>query len=252
MDLREKIAVVTGGANGIGAATCHALASSGATVVVADINMEAAQELVAQLATETTDRHMAYCVDVTQYDAVVNLFSAVADHYGSVDICVNNAGVMNRSRTKTADHDLDDWDRVIAINQTGVFYCLKAALPYLQNQNRGTIVNVASLAGVKASGYNLAYSASKFAVVGMTKSAAIEYARYNIRINAVCPGYVDTDMLRGALADQPNMEEKILAMTPMRKFGTPQEIAQAILWLTTDNCPYMTGQTMILDGGLSL
>ena len=141
---------------------------------------------------------------------------------------------------------------MIAVNQTGVFYGMKLALQVMQKQGHGNIINVASLAGVKASGKNLAYSASKFAVVGMTKSAALEYASKNIRINAVCPGYTDSALLDRIKNEQPAMAEKLFRMIPMRRTGEANEIAQAITWLASEQSTFITGQTITLDGGLSL
>ena len=165
---------------------------------------------------------------------------------------INNAGIMNQKRTPTADHDIDDWHRVISVNQTGVFYCLKVALGLMMKQGHGNIVNMASLAGLKASGFNLAYSASKFAVVGMTKSAAMEYAPHNIRINAVCPSYTQTPMLDAVVEKQPGIDKKLLKYVPMGRFAEADEIAEAVLWLASEKSKFITGETITLDGGLSL
>jgi len=140
----------------------------------------------------------------------------------------------------------------IAVNQTGVFYCMQAALKQMMKQGHGNIVNVASLAGLVASGNNLSYSASKFAVVGMTKSAALEYGRKNIRINAVCPGYTHSALLDQLLAAAPDMSEKLKRFIPMGRFGEANEIAEAICWLASDQSKFVTGQTITLDGGTSL
>ncbi|MGI9551928.1 MAG: SDR family NAD(P)-dependent oxidoreductase, partial [Aurantibacter sp.] len=156
------------------------------------------------------------------------------------------------NQKKTAEHTHEDWHNVIAVNQTGVFYCMKAALQQMMKQGHGNIVNVASLAGLKASGYNLSYSASKFAVVGMTKSAALEYGRKNIRINAVCPGYTRSALLDQLLSSRSDMEDTLRRLIPMDRFGEASEIAEAIAWLASDNSKYITGQTITLDGGTSL
>jgi NAD(P)-dependent dehydrogenase (short-subunit alcohol dehydrogenase family) len=190
--------------------------------------------------------------DVSQYDQMQSLAGAVIKKYGQIDVWVNNAGIGPTQMLKTADHSLQDWERVIAVNQSGVFYGMKVALPAMLKQGSGNIVNVASLAGLKASGNNISYVASKFAVVGMTKAAALEYAKKNIRINAVCPGYTDTNMLRQLLEVKPEIEDKLKSHIPMGRFGKATEVATAIGWLASDQTQFMTGQTLSLDGGTSL
>jgi NAD(P)-dependent dehydrogenase (short-subunit alcohol dehydrogenase family) len=155
-------------------------------------------------------------------------------------------------RAPTAEHSFEDWNNVIAINQTGVFHCLKACLKHMMKAGNGNIVNMASLAGLKASGNNLAYSASKFAVVGMTKSAAMEYAPHNIRINAVCPSYTQTPMLDAVVEKQPGIDKKLLRFVPMGRFAEADEIAEAVIWLSSNQSKFITGQTITIDGGLSL
>ena len=207
---------------------------------------------VAQKCNSYSEGNVAIKTDVTKYAEVEALISESVARFGKIDVMVNNAGVMNKLRAKTADHSFEDWENVIAINQTGLFHCMRACLRIMDTQGYGNIVNMASLAGLKASGYNLAYSASKFAVVGMTKSAAIEYGSKNIRINAVCPSYTQTPMLDTAVLAQPGMDEKLLKYVPMGRFGTVSEIAEAVTWLASDKTAFMTGQTITLDGGLSL
>ena len=165
---------------------------------------------------------------------------------------VNNAGIGGKQQARTAEHSYEDWHNVIAVNQTGVFYCMKTALSQMMKQGHGNIVNVASLAGLRASGNNLSYSASKFAVVGMTKSAALEYGRKNIRINAVCPGFTESALLDQLLSVSPDMGDKLKRFIPMGRFGQANEIAEAICWLASDNSKFITGQTITLDGGNSL
>ncbi len=191
-------------------------------------------------------------MDVTQYEEVNLLIKSVVEEFGFLDILVNNAGIGGEHQKKTADHTMEDWHNVIAVNQTGVFYGMKIALQQMTKQGHGNIINIASLAGLKASGYNLSYSASKFAVVGMTKSAALEYAHKNIRINAVCPGYTNSALLDKLLSARPDMEERLKRVIPMNRFGEASEIAEAIAWLASDNSKYITGQTITLDGGTSL
>ncbi len=251
MEFKNKVVIITGAGSGIGAACAELFASKGATVVVSDINIENAKAVVDKCNAQGKVS-MAIKTDVTNYAEVELLITETIAKYGKIDIMINNAGVMNKTRSKTADHSFDDWNNVIAINQTGVFHCLRASLKIMEKQGYGNIVNIASLAGLKASGYNLAYSASKFAVVGMTKSAALEYGSKNIRINAVCPSYTQTPMLDAAVLTQPGIDQKLLKHVPMGRFGDVEEIAEAVIWLASEKTSFITGQTITLDGGLSL
>jgi len=251
MNLENKIVVITGAGSGIGAACARHFAKAKAKVILADINLEHAKSV----ADDLSSKHgVAYPVqmDVTRYTEVETILQKIAQAHGRIDIMINNAGVMNAERAPTAHHSLEDWDRVIAINQTGVFYCMKAVLSHMIKQGHGSIVNMASLAGLKASGNNLAYSASKFAVVGMTKSAAMEYAPYHIRVNAVCPSYTQTPMLEEVVEKQPGIDKKLLRYVPMGRFAEADEIADAVIWFSSDRAKFITGQTITIDGGLSL
>lgn len=240
--------MITGAGSGIGAATVRFFAKKEAYVVLADISLEKMVDIADSIPMEC----MIQKTDVSQYDQMQSLAGAVIKKYGQIDVWVNNAGIGPTQMLKTADHSLQDWERVIAVNQSGVFYGMKVALPAMLKQGSGNIVNVASLAGLKASGNNISYVASKFAVVGMTKAAALEYAKKNIRINAVCPGYTDTNMLRQLLEVKPEIEDKLKSHIPMGRFGKATEVATAIGWLASDQTQFMTGQTLSLDGGTSL
>jgi len=248
MSFKEKVIVITGAGSGIGAATVRFFAKKGAYVVLADISLEKMVDIADSIPMEC----MIQKTDVSQYDQMQSLAGAVIKKYGQIDVWVNNAGIGPTQMLKTADHSLQDWERVIAVNQSGVFYGMKVALPAMLKQGSGNIVNVASLAGLKASGNNISYVASKFAVVGMTKAAALEYAKKNIRINAVCPGYTDTNMLRQLLEVKSEIEDKLKNHIPMGRFGKATEVATAIGWLASDQTQFMTGQTLSLDGGTSL
>jgi len=248
MSFKGKVIVITGAGSGIGAATARLFTQKGAHVVLADISLEKIVALAESIPMDC----MIQKTDVSQYDQMQSLAVAAIKKYGQIDVWVNNAGIGPNQMLKTADHSLQDWERVIAVNQSGVFYGMKVALPVMLKQGSGNIVNVASLAGLKASGNNISYVASKFAVVGMTKAAALEYVKKNIRINAVCPGYTDTDMLRQLLDTKPEMEETLKGHVPMGRFGKATEVAAAIGWLASDETQFITGQTLSLDGGTSL
>ncbi len=251
MELENKVIVVTGAGSGIGAASAALIASLGARVIAADINLKNAEEVVGKIK-KLGGVATAYKVDVTRYEEVETLVSRVVKDHGKIDVLVNNAGIGGKNQNKTAEHTLDDWHNVIAVNQTGVFYCMKVALKQMIEQGHGNIVNIASLAGLKPSGNNLSYSASKFAVVGMTKSAALEYGHKNIRINAVCPGYTHSSLLDQLLSSRPDMEQKLKQLIPMGRFGEATEVAETVAWLASDNSKYITGQTITIDGGTSL
>ena len=190
--------------------------------------------------------------DVASYDEVKNLIQHAVTAYGRLDVMVNNAGIGPKQMAKTGEYTLEDWDTVIAVNQTGVFYGMQLALQQMTQQGFGNIVNIASLAGLKASLNNISYTASKFAVVGMTKSAALEYAKTGIRINAVCPGYTESALLDQLLATRPDMDAKLKRIIPMQRYGEASEIAEAVVWLASDSTQFITGQTITLDGGTSL
>jgi len=249
--MKDKIVIVSGAGSGIGAATAKLIAQQGALVIVTDINLLAAEK-VSQEINEMQGNSYAKALDVTDPNKVKQLVEAVVKKHGVLDVMVNNAGIGGNEFVKTAAHGLETWERVIAVNQSGVFYCMKYALQIMEQQGHGNIVNVASLAGLKASGNNIAYSASKFAVVGMTKSAALEYARKNIRINAVCPGYTHSALLEGLFKLNPNLENKLLKYIPMNRYGNALEVAEAILWLASEKTSFITGQTITIDGGTSL
>jgi NAD(P)-dependent dehydrogenase (short-subunit alcohol dehydrogenase family) len=251
MKLENKVVIVTGAGSGIGAATAKLFGTHKAIVVVSDINLESAQKVVDEIVAEGGTAS-AIETDVTQFEQVEALIEQTVKKHGELDVIVNNAGIGGKHQLKTADHTHEDWHNVIAVNQTGVFYCMQVAIKQMLAQGHGSMVNVASLAGLKASGNNLSYSASKYAVVGMTKSAALEYGRKNIRINAVCPGFTHSALLDQLLSISPDMGDKLKRFIPMGRFGEATEIAEAICWLASENSKFITGQTITLDGGTSL
>lgn len=251
MKVKDKVVIVTGAGSGIGKATAIHFAKHGATVVVSDINLENAQKVVNEIVTNK-GKSILIGANVAVFEEVENLIHKTVDEFGKLDVIVNNAGIGPKKLLRTGESTLKDWDSVIAVNQTGVFYCMKIALQQFTKQGYGNIVNIASLAGLKASPNNISYTASKFAVVGMTKSAAMEYAAQNIRVNAVCPGYTESALLNQLLGAKPEMDAILKSFIPMKRYGKPQEIADAVVWLASDNTKFITGQTITLDGGTSL
>ncbi|CAI8254822.1 MAG: Glucose 1-dehydrogenase [Polaribacter sp. SA4-10] len=250
MEVKNKIVIVTGAGSGIGKATAIHFAKFGATVVVSDRQEAGAKEVVATIIKDG-GKAISIPADVTSFEAVENLVAQTVKEFGRLDVIVNNAGI-GPNLLRTHQSTLKDWDKVIAVNQTGVFYCMKVALVQFLKQGGGNIVNIASLAGLKASPNNISYSASKFAVVGMTKSVAMEYATKNIRVNAVCPGYTESALLTQLINAKPEMDSVLKSVIPMRRYGKAAEIADAVVWLASDNTKFMTGQTITLDGGTSL
>lgn len=250
MEVKNKIVIVTGAGSGIGKATAIHFAKFGATVVVSDRQEAGAKEVVATIIKDG-GKAISIPADVTSFEAVENLVAQTVKEFGRLDVIVNNAGI-GPNLLRTHQSTLKDWDKVIAVNQTGVFYCMKVALVQFLKQGGGNIVNIASLAGLKASPNNISYSASKFAVVGMTKSVAMEYATKNIRVNAVCPGYTESALLTQLIDAKPEMDAILKSVIPMKRYGKATEIADAVVWLASDNTKFMTGQTITLDGGTSL
>lgn len=250
MDVKNKVVIVTGAGSGIGKSTAIHFAKHGAIVVVSDINLENLQKVAKEIVTNG-GKSLPIKANVIKFNDVENLIQQAVSNFGKLDVIVNNAGI-GPNLLKTHEATLRDWNRVIAVNQTGVFYCMKVALNQFLEQGYGNIVNIASLAGLKASPNNISYSASKFAVVGMTKSAAMEYAAKNIRINAVCPGYTESALLNQLINAKPEMDAILKSVIPMKRYGKPTEIAEAVLWLASDNTKFITGQTITLDGGTSL
>ena len=250
MEVKNKIVIVTGAGSGIGKATAIHFAKHGATVVVSDRKSKSANKVV-ELIVKEGGTALQIEADVTNFEAVENLVAQTVKEFGRLDVIVNNAGI-GPNLLRTHEATLQDWNQVIAVNQTGVFYCMKVALGQFLKQGGGNIINIASLAGLKASPNNISYSASKFAVVGMTKSAAMEYATKNIRVNAVCPGYTESALLDQLIAAKPEMDAVLKSVIPMKRYGKAEEIADAVVWLASENTKFITGQTLTLDGGTSL
>lgn len=248
MSFENKVVLITGAGSGIGRATALRYAEEGAKVVVADLNEEGGKQTVQQV--EASGGEAIFIpVNVADYTSVKNLMEETVAQLGRIDIAINNAGIGGKQPYRTAEHTLEDWDNVIAVNQSGVFYCMKLELEQMMKQSGGNIINIASIAGLRGLPNNLAYVASKFAVVGMTKTAAMEYGRYNIRVNAVCPVFTPTGLFKPEYFGE--LAEKFKRSIPMKRFGKKEEMAETILWLTSDKASFITGHAMPVDGGLT-
>lgn len=249
MNFTDKIVLITGSGSGIGRATAIMFAEKGAHIMVSDINEKGGMETVKMV--EEIGQKAAFCkTDVSNLEQVKNLVQQTVATFGRVDIAVNNAGIGGDFKI-THEYPVENWDKVIAINQTGVFYCMQAELAQMTKQGGGAIVNIASIAGLKAQPYTSAYTAAKHAVVGLTKTAAHEYARYNIRVNAVCPVFTMTPMVKDMLTIDPSFEKKLLRNIPLRRYGQPNDIANAIVWLCAEETGFITGHSMPVDGGMT-
>ena len=242
-----KAALVTGGASGIGRACALVLAREGARVMVSDLDA-AEGEMTAAVIREAGGAAEFQHADVSSESDVVELVGAAVTRFGRLDCAVNNAGITGQGGA-VQDLSLEDWNRTLSVNLTGVFLCMKHELPVMQRQGAGAIVNMASGAGVLAVPGLSPYCASKHAVLGLTKTAAVENAKTGVRINAVCPGSTDTPMLRQAMSVSPQLEKMILSSMPGGRLGTPEEIAEAAVFLCSDRASFVTGESMLVDGG---
>jgi NAD(P)-dependent dehydrogenase (short-subunit alcohol dehydrogenase family) len=245
--VQDKVCVVTGGASGIGLATCRRLAEEGGRVAVADIDGAAAERAAAELGGEAA----AFTVDVADDASVGRLYADVAAGYGRIDVCHNNAGILLPDDTDPVATSLATWRRILDVNLTGVFLCLHHQIPHLLAAGGGSIVNTASFVAVMgAATPQVAYSASKGGVLSMTREVAAVYARRGIRCNAVCPGPVDTGMVGAFLTDEHEWQRRQVHL-PDGRFGRPQEIANAVLYLASDESSWTNGAAMLVDGGIS-
>jgi NAD(P)-dependent dehydrogenase (short-subunit alcohol dehydrogenase family) len=242
-----KVAFVTGGANGIGRATALAFAREGADVVVADVSEQGNQE-TARMIEELGGRALAVRCDVTRTEDVKAALHKGVEAFGHLDFAFNNAG-SEQAITATADLREEEWDRIVRVNLRSVFLCMKYEIPLMLKQGGGAIVNTSSGAGVKGIAGQAAYCAAKFGIVGLTKAAALDYAKSNIRVNVVCPGIVDTPMMDRFSGGTPDGRERVIAQEPVGRMGKPEEIAAAVVWLSSDAAAFVVGHAMVIDGG---
>jgi NAD(P)-dependent dehydrogenase (short-subunit alcohol dehydrogenase family) len=250
--LNGKVALVTGGASGIGRATALTFAREGAKLLIADMHADGGQQTV-HMITENGGEATFVQVDVTQAAAVEAMISKTVETYGRLDCAYNNAGISGRGvageqRAFTADYPEERWHQVIAINLTGVWLCMKYEIHQMLQQGGGAIVNTASVAGLVGLPTSSAYVASKHGVVGITRTAALEYAKSGIRVNCVCPGYIQTPMTAPGMQD-PERMALMLASEPVGRMGKPEEVAETVVWLCSDAASFVTGHTMTVDGG---
>lgn len=247
--LSEKVVLITGAASGLGAAAALMFADYGARVILADIDEDGCKQ-VGEEVNKNGGESFVTAVDLRVEQDVNDMVEAAVERFGRLDCAFNNAGIDGQMKP-LHESTLDNWREVIAVNLTGVWLCLRSEIRQMVRQGGGgSIVNTASIAGVVGYPHNMsAYTAAKHGVVGLTRSAALEYAKQNIRVNAICPGVIRTPMLVGAIAKGIVTEEAAIGSTPLDRMGSPEEIAQAAAWLCSDASSYVTGHPMIADGG---
>jgi NAD(P)-dependent dehydrogenase (short-subunit alcohol dehydrogenase family) len=242
-----KVALVTGAGGGIGRATALAFARAGAKVVAADISESAGEETAMLCHAEGTDA-LFVRADVSQRADVEALMARATQMYGRIDVAHNNAGIEG-AQSLLADYPEDVWDRVIDINLKGVWLCMKYEIKQMLRQGGGSIVNTSSVSGLTGSRGVSAYVASKHGIVGITKAAALEYARSGIRVNAICPSTIDTAMIERFTGGDREARQAFAEGEPIGRLGTPEEVAAAVLWLCSDTSSFVTGATLAVDGG---
>ncbi|MED1470401.1 glucose 1-dehydrogenase [Bacillus salipaludis] len=243
MKLAGKVAVVTGGASGIGEFTVREMVEEGAKVVIADLNDDLGSKLVEELNQE--EPQVAYIhVDVTKEDQVENMIELAVSEFGKIDILYNNAGIGSLS--PSAELPFEEWRKVLSVNLDGVFLAAKHAIKAMQKNGGGSIVNTASILGHVGQAQTAPYTASKGAVVNLTRTLAVEYAKDNIRVNAVSPGYIETPLLNQL---DEAMKNHLISLHPIGRLGKPEEIAKAVVFLASDDASFVTGSNLLVDGG---
>jgi len=247
--LHGKVALITGAASGIGRATAIAAAREGAKVLVVDA-VPAGEDTVKLIKDAGGEAAFHKC-DVTRAAEVEATVAAAVKLFGRLDCAHNNAGIIGKS-LHTADDTEENFDRIIAVDLKGVWLCMKyEILQMLKQGARGAIVNTASAAGLVGSHGQPAYTAAKHGVIGLTKVAALEYARHDIRVNSVCPGVIDTAMVAEMVTGHPRLRDRLIAVEPIRRMGKPQEIGEAVVWLMSDYASFVTGASLPVDGAMT-
>ncbi|HSR07197.1 MAG TPA: SDR family oxidoreductase [Bryobacteraceae bacterium] len=243
--LEGKVAVITGGSSGIGRAAALAFAREGAHVAIGARRQTEGEETT-RMVRETGGQAVFVQTDVSQTEQVQRLIQAAVERWGRLDCAFNNAGIEGDAFVHTADYPETTWDQIVAINLTGVFLSMKYELQQMLKHGSGTIVNMSSIAGLVGGAIGSPYFATKHGVIGLTKAAAMEYAKSGIRVNAICPAVIDTDMAQRGFSE---MWDAVVNMHPVGRVGKPEEVADAVVWLCSDRAAFITGHALPVDGG---
>ncbi|WP_299549508.1 glucose 1-dehydrogenase [Seonamhaeicola sp.] len=247
MDLKNKVVLITGTSTGIGRAAALAFAKKGAKLALVSRNKEKNNQLMGEIhASGGTSIFIP--TDVSDLGNVKHAIAETLNRYGRLDIAINNAGIEGTPRVKAADYDIEVWDRLMDVNLKGVWLCIKYQLQTMMQNGGGRIINISSLAGLRGGDAGVAYHASKFGVIGLTKTIALEYADKNIRVNAICPAVIETPMAERAFSDPVRMKDAI-NMHPVGRFGRVNEVVGAIMWLASSDADFITGAAIPVDGG---
>ena len=251
MKYKNKIVLITGSGSGIGKAAALAFSKEGGTIIVSDINEINGLKTVSEII-KNNGKASFFKTDVSNFDMVKNLMDFIIEKYGRLDVAINNAGIGG-DFAKITDITLESWDKTMSVNSSGVFYCIKTQIPIMLKQGKGVILNTSSIAGIRGLPNAIAYSASKHAVIGITKTAAMEYAKNNIRVNALCPVFTITPMFDPEAMDKlkDGISERLKASIPMKRFANVMEQVNTMLWLCSDEASFITGQAISVDGGIT-
>ena len=248
MRLKDRVAVITGGANGIGEAYVVGMAKEGARVVIADTDQKAGERIIQEIK-KAGEEGIFIRTDVSQKKDVGKMVAETIKKYGKLDIIVNNAGILFTAPVEETTEEM--WDKLLAVNVKGLFFCAQAAAKEMKKQKKGKIINISSIAAIGGQAGLCAYSSTKGAVLPITRVFALELAPYNIQVNAILPGTTDTGMAKAAMAD-PEWTRQVTAGIPMGRLGKTQDLLGAVLYFASDDSNYCTGQTLIVDGGFSM